>query len=226
MSRSTELRQHPHAPCVSCPLCETNWIDPHATVGDRNYFRCARCWLVFLEPTQRLPAEAEAAHYRLHRNEVDDPAYRCFVSPLVEALLARIPPGSAGLDFGCGPGPVVASMLEEAGHGVRRFDPQFQPDLDALSGNYDFIVLSEVAEHLHAPAAEFARLRGLLKAGGLIAVMTGFVPGPSRFVHWHYLRDPTHVVFYAPSTFRWLARRLDLRCELPGANLALLCDPG
>lgn len=208
-----------------CPLCESHWIDPHGQVGVRDYFRCARCWLVFLDPAHRPTPDAEAAHYRLHRNDVDDPGYRRFVTPLVDALMARLPADSVGLDYGCGPGPVVAAMLEEAGHTVRRYDPQFSPDLAALDERYDFIVLSEVAEHLHKPSAEFARLHSLLRPGGVIAVMTSFVPGPSRFATWHYHRDPTHVVFFAPSTFRWLARRLGLRCELPATNVAMMVSP-
>ncbi len=212
-------------PTSNCPLCESHCVDPHEAVGERDNFRCARCWLVFLDPTQRPQASEEAAHYRLHQNDVADQGYRRFVSPLVHSLLARLAPGSGGLDFGCGPGPVVAVMLEEAGHRVSRYDPQFMPDDAALSGCYDFIVLSEVAEHLHAPAAEFARLRGLLNPGGVIAVLTAFVPEPSGFARWHYHRDPTHVVFYASSTFRWLARKLDLRCEFPAENVALLTSP-
>jgi hypothetical protein len=82
-----------------------------------------------------------------------------------------------------------------------------------------------LAEHIHAPAAEFTRLRRLLRPGGMLAVMTRFVPGPSHFPSWHCHRDPIHVVFYAASTFRWLARRLDLRCELPAPNIALLISP-
>jgi SAM-dependent methyltransferase len=214
------------AAAPACPLCAAAHSEPHAAVADRSYFRCPGCQLIFLDPQRWPSAEQEAAHYRLHRNAIHDPGYRRFVSPLVEALRTRLAPASQGLDFGCGPGPVVSAMLEEAGHRLRGYDPQFLPDRAALRLRYDFIVLSEVAEHLHTPIDVFTRLRALLRPGGLIAVMTGFAPDPPHFARWHYLRDPTHVMFYAPPTLRWLAGRLGLGCAIPGPNIALLDAPG
>jgi SAM-dependent methyltransferase len=208
----------------TCALCGSVTIDPHAQVFGRDYLRCATCALVFLHPAQRLSRAAEAEYYRLHRNDADDAGYRRFVAPLVGALCARLPSGSEGLDFGCGEASAVSAMLREAGHVVRGFDPLFAPDAQALQRAYDFIVLSEVAEHLHAPAEVFARLRTLLRAGGLIAVGTGFPPEAARFAQWHYLRDPTHVAFWSPATCEWLARRLGLRCEVAAANVVLLAE--
>ena len=42
----------------------------------------------------------------------------------VEPLLARLGPASHGLDYGCGPGPALATMLREEGHGVTDRAPQ------------------------------------------------------------------------------------------------------
>ena len=39
------------------------------------------------------------------------------------------------------------------------------------------------------------------------------------------LRDPTHVVFYSPSTLRWLAACLGLECVVAAPNVALLGQP-
>lgn len=206
---------------MPCPLCAARSSLPLVEVSGRAYHRCTRCQLAFLDPSQRLDAEAEAAYYRLHRNEADDPGYRRFVAPLVDAVLERLAPASEGLDFGCGPGSAVAAMLEESGHRVRRYDPQFAPDPAALEQRHDFIVLCEVAEHLHAPLLEFERLKRLLRPGGLIAVMTGFLPAADGLARWHYLRDPTHVVLYSPAALAWLAERIGLDCELPARNVAV-----
>nr|WP_282452798.1 class I SAM-dependent methyltransferase [Lysobacter sp. CAU 1642] len=162
----------------------------------------------------------------MHRNDPDDPGYRRFVAPLVEALRTRLAPASEGLDFGCGPGSAPAAMLREAGHRVTGYDPQFAPGADALRRQYDFVVVCEVAEHLQAPAAVFAMLRGRLRRGGVIGVKTGFVPEPERFVRWHYLRDPTHVVLFSPTSIEWLAAQLELECMLyPEHGVALLAAP-
>lgn len=213
-------------PCEPCPVCRAKLTDPLQHVAPYDYWKCANCWSIFVQPDQRPSAQAEASHYALHDNRVDDPRYRRFLSRLADPLLARLAPDSHGLDFGCGPGPALAHMLREAGQRVTVYDPLFFPNEVALEGRYDFIVLSEVAEHLHDPAGVFERLFGLLRPHGILAVMTGFPPPISAFATWHYRRDPTHVVFYQPSTLRWLARRFDADCELPCANVALMVRRG
>jgi SAM-dependent methyltransferase len=167
----------------------------------------------------------EHAQYRLHRNEVDDLRYRRFLSRLALPLLERLPAGSSGLDYGCGPGPALAAMLGEAGHRTAVYDPLFFNDPDLLAGQYDFITCTEVVEHLHHAADEFARFDRLLKPGGWLAVMTMFQTDDAAFSGWHYRRDPTHVVFYREKTFRTIAARHHWRCEFPCANVALMHKP-
>ena len=213
-------------PPLHCLLCASSRVSEHAEAAGRRFWRCADCALVFVDPGQWLAPQQEADYYRLHRNDPDDPGYRRFVAPLVEALCAQLPPTSQGLDFGCGPGSAPAAMLGEAGHRVRGYDPQFLPDAAALEARYDFIVLCEVIEHLHAPAAVLAQLRALLRGPALIAIKTGFLPEPARFAHWHYLRDPTHVALYSPACLQWLANHLGLHCALrPEQGVALLSAP-
>src|SRR5690606_24896975 len=106
-------------------------------------------------------------YYQTHQNALDDPGYRQHLSHLTTPLLPRLTPGSHGLDYGCGPGPALAAMLGEAGHTMALYDPLFHNDASVLESCYDFITCSEVAEHFHDPAAEFRRLNGLLKPGGL-----------------------------------------------------------
>lgn len=206
----------------TCPVCLDGATGRLSDAPGGTCWQCALCRAIFVDPSQRLSAEAEAAHYALHENRVDDPRYRGFLARLADPLLERVPAGSHGLDFGCGPGPALAHMLRERGLRVTVYDPLYFPDDVALEARYDFITMSEVAEHLHDPAREFARLFGLLRPGGLLAVMTGFPPEAAAFAAWHYRRDPTHVVFYAPDTLRWLAHRHDADCEIPCPNVALL----
>ena len=167
----------------------------------------------------------EEAEYRLHVNAVDDPGYRRFLARLAEPLLARLAPGSEGLDFGCGPGPALAVMLREAGHSVALYDPLFFDDPRVLEQQYDFVSCSEVAEHFHRPAEAFEQLDGLLRPGAWLGVMTGFLDDGVDFERWHYRRDPTHVVFYREQTFRFLAQRHGWQCELAGANVVLMRKP-
>lgn len=180
--------------------------------------------------TADLPgADAEAAQYRLHRNDVNDPGYRRFLAKLVDPLAHRLPAGAHGLDYGCGPGPVGAVMLRERGFAVAEFDPVFAPEQALLNRQYDFILCSEVFEHFHRPAQEIARLDGLLKPGGWLGVMTGFERPEQDFATWHYRRDPTHVVFYREATLRWIAAERGWELVVPVRNVALFrqrCQAG
>lgn len=207
---------------MRCPVCEGLEGRAFQIVGERAYGRCARCEATFLLPEHRPSPEAERAEYELHRNTGDDAGYRAFLSRLATPLLQRLAPGCSGLDFGCGPGPVLADMLREAGHTVALYDPFFHPHTGALATPHDFITCTEVAEHFHEPAAEFRRLDALLRPGGWLALMTRFQTDDARFAQWHYRRDPTHVVFYREATLRWLARRHGWHCEVPCANVALM----
>jgi hypothetical protein len=56
--------------------------------------------------------------------------------------------------------------------------------------------------------------------------MTCFQTDDSRFAHWHYRRDPTHVVFYREETLRFLAAERGFSCLIPCKDVALMHRPG
>lgn len=192
---------------MRCPLCQQHECPTFARADGRHYFRCQRCELTFLHPQQLPAAAAERVHYDLHENDPDDPAYRAFLDRLATPLCKRLKPGSEGLDFGCGPGPAMAKMLAERGHHMAVYDPLFAPDVSALEKQYDFVTCTEVVEHFHQPAKEFALLASLVRPGGMLAIMTSLLHDGIDFHKWHYRRDPTHVCFYRQQTLIWLARR-------------------
>ena len=217
--------------CDRCPVCRERGPQPFLRVSEKDYWRCGVCMTTYLDANHYLTAKEEGARYALHENNPHDPGYRRFLSKLVDPLLDRLPPGSVGLDFGCGPlfgdceAPAVAAMLREAGHSVSLFDPNFAPDRTVLARTYDFITATEVVEHFHCPADEFDRLDGLLRPGGLLAVMTGFQTNDDGFGEWHYRQDPTHVVFFREETFRLVAKRRGWICEIPSKDVALMQKP-
>ncbi|HEY7884625.1 MAG TPA: class I SAM-dependent methyltransferase [Cellvibrionaceae bacterium] len=189
--------------------------------------RCLHCALVFVPPTLFLNSAEEKAEYDLHDNHPEDPGYRKFLSRIAEPLLARLPTeGAKGLDFGCGPGPALASMLEEAGCRVALYDIFYYPDQRVLNQHYDFITATEVFEHLHQPAAVINRLWQCLVPGGCLAIMTKLVVDREAFSGWHYKNDPTHVIFFSRETFSWLAHKLDARIEFVGNDVIMLTRAG
>jgi hypothetical protein len=209
----------------ACLLCGGD-AAPWFADGCRDYLRCGHCGFVHVPAAQRLSLEGERAYYLTHRNAVDDPGYRAWLSRLATPLLERLRPPASGLDFGCGAEPALAAMLAEAGFEMSLYDPQFAPDRSVLTREWDFITATEVLEHLHRPAAELERLWSLLRPGGWLAVMTRRVPALADFERWHYRRDPTHIGFFAEQSFAWLARRWQAGLELFGDDVALLRKPG
>jgi 2-polyprenyl-3-methyl-5-hydroxy-6-metoxy-1,4-benzoquinol methylase len=162
----------------------------------------------FRHPSQRLQPAAERARYHNHNNDLKDPGYRRFLQPLLDALKPHLNAHAHGLDFGCGPGPLLAEMLREQGFHCALYDPLFHPTPPAADARFDFITSTEVVEHLFNPLAEFRRLRGWLKPGGWLALMTALVEPPVDFGTWYYRRDPTHVVFYSRRSLEWMASTL------------------
>ena len=205
-----------------CPVCLQPEPRAFVQLKQQLYWRCEGCQATLLDPACYLGPEQERAYYALHENHPNDPGYRHFLSRLATPLLAALPPESRGLDYGCGPGSALAAMLQEAGHQVTLYDPFFHPNPQALTDGYDFITCSEVVEHFHHPAEQFARLDALLKPGGILAIMTCFQTDDERFANWHYRRDPTHVVFYREETFHHLAQQFGWRCEVPCKDVVLM----
>lgn len=205
-----------------CPVCSSPRTHHFQTIGQRCYWRCERCQATYLDPGQLPDLATEKAEYDRHQNTPEDAGYRNFLGRLATPLIERLQPGNSGLDYGCGPGPVLARMLEQAGFRVSLYDPIYAPDRAALKAQYDFITCTEVAEHFHQPAGEFERLFGLLKPGGWLGLMTRFQTDDTRFANWHYRRDPTHVVFYRESTIHWLAEKYGMRAELIPPEVGLL----
>jgi hypothetical protein len=206
---------NPYRQGTQCPLCHAAGIQPYTQTSTREYVSCGVCRLIFVPARFHLSAADEKARYDLHNNNPDDPHYRAFLSRLFVPMQHRLPAAGGGLDFGSGPGPTLSLMFEEAGYSMQIYDHFYAPDLSTLNRQYDFITATEVVEHLPQPGFELDRLWGLLKPGGLLGMMTQLVPGTRPFADWYYLKDPTHVCFFSPSTCEWLAEhwQADLTVE-------------
>ena len=194
-------------PNSHCPLCLGESIANFHRDQKRDYLSCFDCHLVFVPSAQHLSPTAEKAIYDLHQNQTDDPGYRHFLSRLATPLLGRLQARTTGLDYGCGPGPLLAQMMTEHGHQVSLYDPFYADEARVLQGRYDFVTCTEVVEHFRQPQAEFQRLFGLLKPAGLLGIMTKLVINAEAFSRWHYKNDLTHVSFFSEATLQWLAEQ-------------------
>jgi hypothetical protein len=186
-------------PIPACPLCQTPGQPIHP-----GYHACPQCAGIFLNPEHLPTAQVEKKRYLTHNNDIHDPGYQAFVSPIVQAVLAQYTPQHTGLDFGAGTGPVISHLLQQQGYLVKPYDPFFHPHPEHLTQTYDYIVCCEVIEHFHHPAREFALLKKLLNPGGSLFCMTQLYQPHIQFETWYYKNDETHVFFYQPQTFEWI----------------------
>ncbi|MFB9155210.1 class I SAM-dependent methyltransferase [Vibrio gallaecicus] len=206
----------------TCPLCHHDDVNHYFEDKRREFLQCQQCELVFVNPRQRLAASEEKAQYDLHENDPNDAGYRRFLSRIAEPLTGKISSNSHGLDFGCGPGPTLSIMLEEAGHTMDLYDIYYHPETSVLEKTYDFMTATEVIEHLYQPDKVWQQWLNLVKPKGWIGLMTKLVIDVDAFAGWHYKNDPTHVVFFSRQTFQFLAERDKLELEFVGNDVILL----
>ncbi|WP_125716972.1 class I SAM-dependent methyltransferase [Pseudoalteromonas rubra] len=205
-----------------CGLCEGGSLTHYHQDKFRDYWQCQCCKLVSVSPEQRLSAEQEKAIYDSHENDLMDPGYRRFLSRLAEPLCERLAAAQSGLDFGCGPGPLLAKMLTEAGHQMALYDLYYANDPKVLDQQYDFITCSEVIEHLAQPGKVLHQLLAMLKPGAPLALMTKLVIDPARFANWHYKNDQTHIAFFSRETFAYIAEQFNTQVEVIGNDVIIL----
>ena len=190
-----------------CPLCISDKFIHFGEDKFRSYLRCLRCHLVYVEDNYILSREEEKAVYDFHENNINDPGYRKFLSRLTDPLDLLLRPSSHGLDFGCGPGPALADILQKKGYTVDLYDLFYFPDKSNLKDKYDFITCTEVVEHIKDSNALFEYFSNHLGKDGLLGIMTKLVIDKEAFVSWHYKNDLTHIRFYSKETFRWIAQK-------------------
>lgn len=207
---------------MNCPLCQSSKNILFHTDKSRDYFRCNDCSLVFVPDNFILTEELEKAEYDKHDNRVDDLGYRKFLSRIFFPIKERLPKKSAGLDFGCGPGPALAAMFSESGFKMSTYDPFYADDSSALSKAYDFITCTEVIEHVKNPHELLPKLLSLLKNSGTLGIMTKLVINEEAFKNWHYKNDPTHIRFYSRETFEYIAKKFSIKLEIIGKDVILL----
>jgi hypothetical protein len=193
---------------IECPLCKNLKIKEfykERSLFKRLFYRCEECLLIFLDPRMQLPQSLEKSRYESHNNDERNDGYENFLRTLIDPLKEFINPKMYGLDFGCGPYPMLCEILTEDGFSIKGYDPYFEPNEALLRGSYDFITSCEVVEHFNEPLKSFEVIDSMLIAGGVLGLKTTLYSEDIDFSSWYYMRDDTHVSFYSKETFEWLA---------------------
>jgi len=191
----------------NCPICLECNTQEYAQDKFRSYSICDGCGLIFVPRSELISAEDERTRYEHHQNESEDPAYFDYLSKIARCV-PYLKKGDEGLDFGCGPSPVLANIFSSSGFVTSSYDLYFHPHLPYRAKTYDFIILSEVIEHLRNPIEVLKELGGLLNDNGKIFIKTKFYPEKELFNNWFYKRDLTHIQFFNEKSLHWLSKSL------------------
>jgi hypothetical protein len=148
--------------------------------------------------------EEERKRYEQHHNSIEDEGYVQFLQQAILAVQTYLKPSMLGLDYGCGPEPVLSQLLLRD-HQLKcdHYDPYFFPEIPTK--RYDVIFSTETFEHFFCPGKELLKLRELMLPQAYLCVMTKFYDSVSDFESWWYRRDMTHVCFYHRKTFHYIA---------------------
>ncbi len=148
--------------------------------------------------------------YDQHNNSLENKGYVAMFERFLEPLALDKPLDI--LEYGSGPGPVLATLLAQKGHRVRLYDPIYAPQVLREDEQFDVITSTEVIEHIDDVLGVFEMWLAHLRPQGRIALMTQFHPqNDEAFGRWWYVRDPTHIGFFTPRTFDYLASKFGLK---------------
>lgn len=195
--------------CILCGSETEAFIHPNSHVS---FYECSLCKAIFKDRKHLVSLDMEKARYDTHNNGFDNMGYvQMFNRFIDEAVLPYRKHGDA-LDYGCGPVPVLAELMKQKGDfKIDLYDKFYTPAWIHGDKTYDVITTTEVVEHLEDPVETFLFLSRHLKPDGYLSVMTQFRPMDQKtFLDWYYIRDMTHLVFYAEETLRWLGKACGL----------------
>ncbi len=172
-------------------------------------YHCKACEFIFKDEEAIISDDKELKVYQQHNNTEENLGYvamfQDFIDKTITPHRAQI---KTVLDFGSGPNPVLAKILERNGFETDYYDKFFSPEKVYADKRYDLITSTEVLEHIGDIQEVMTLFSQQLNAGGYLALMTQFHPNEQEaYLNWWYRRDPTHIVFFRPKTFALLAEQ-------------------
>lgn len=115
------------------------------------------------------------------------------------------------LDYGCGPVKALEHILQDAPFNTLSWDKYYHSTPLELE-SFDIIFCHEVVEHFTQAQSDFEELLARTHPGSLLFIRTELYPDSlDEFKAWYYKNDPTHVIFYHPQSFKYLAQRYNLK---------------
>ena len=186
-----------------CPICRSSPVLEFLEEDKRKYFLCKNCEFIFVPKQFWVSKKEEKSRYEQHKNDSKDRGYISFLSQITEPIKRFLEEGSRGIDYGCGPNPVLSQILTKEKFNMTQYDPFFFPKFP--NQKFDFLVSTETFEHFQNPLKEIENISSVVHSKGVIGIMTAFWEKDVFIKNWHYRRDKTHVCFYTFRTFEYIA---------------------
>lgn len=203
---------------MNCPVCSSQELELFDQDKFRSYQKCLGCKLVYVPRNNLISTLDEKTRYDSHEIDL---GYEKYLTKISESILPHVSSTLKGLDFGSGKTEFMAQLFKNHGIHVDSFDKYFLPT-EIWDKKFDFIILSEVIEHLREPMIEMEKLKELLNPNGQFFIKTKFLPLEKEdFKNWFYKRDITHIQFFDPESMKYLARRLGFSFKEIGEDLYL-----
>lgn len=202
---------------MNCHICNKSVESFLDEKSNQVYYHCKACEYIFKDPKCYQDFSTQKERYNLHENNAEDPGYQAYFQRFLDFTLPLVGTVKTALDFGCGRTSLLATLLEGEGIACDYYDPIYHPSTLNDSKKYEFIVSTEVFEHLHQPEEVFESLVKRLNVGGYLAIQTEFHSNKyETFKKWWYPQDPTHIVFFRAKTFEVLSKMYG--CRVLGDN--------
>lgn len=210
---------------VLCKICSSGAKAIRDEQFDLDYYYCSYCEFIFIDDKEIVSEKEELEEYMKHENSLEDEGYVNMFKRFIETNISPYKKYiKSALDFGCGPGPVLAELLKKEGFKVDIYDPYFSPLEVFRNKTYDLITSTEVFEHLKEPLETIDLLKKHLSKNGILVIMTLFHPNDEeKFKKWWYRREATHISFYTPKTLKYLANKFDMNVlKIDNKNICVL----
>ncbi|MCF6172329.1 MAG: class I SAM-dependent methyltransferase [Campylobacteraceae bacterium] len=193
---------------MKCIICNNTTKTLKDEAQKKIYHCCPNCQAIMLDKSFLVDKNCENAQYDNHNNNFESLGYVKMFEDFLDYFWDDFEKYDIqnGLDFGSGPGVVLAEILKNRNFQIDTYDKFYQPNKIYKNKNYNLITSTEVFEHLQNPIEILTLFKKHLKKDGIIAIMTLFHDNnQENFLKWWYRRDPTHILFYTPKTFEILA---------------------
>lgn len=195
---------------MKCHICKEETRNLYDPQFELMYQCCDHCGFIAQDREQLITFVDERKEYDRHENNIANEGYVDFFKRFLDKALLPYAKLSKGLDFGSGPEPVLSQvMTRDYGVTPDIYDLHYQPEKVYMDKLYDFIVTTEVIEHVQDPRNVLDLFHQHLKVGGVVAIMTLFhEEDDALFLNWWYRRDITHISFFLPKTFDFMANEI------------------